>query len=130
MTAKDKLIEWLIEDGGSDTCAKCVFAKKYDEYADLDEVSCEKFYKDGNAACRVGMLRWFEQQQQKEKTIGQRIKEKRISLGLKQDELAKKLGVLQITVSKWELDENIPTTLTLMCLADIFDCTTDELLGR
>lgn len=127
MTSKDKVIMYLLDDTCVDTCPKCI----YDGWwKDENCKGCPEQNKHGDDACRKGMIAWFEQQQQKEKTIGQRIKEKRISLGLKQDELAKKLGVLQITVSKWELDENIPTTLTLMCLADIFDCTTDELLGR
>jgi len=41
-------------------------------------------------------------------TIGQRIKEKRIELGLTQAELGEKLHVTDRAVSKWELDAGNP----------------------
>ena len=47
-----------------------------------------------------------------------------------QDELAKELGVTATAVSKWETGYTLPDILMLCALADFFDVTTDELLGR
>lgn len=64
-----------------------------------------------------------------EETLGKRIAAHRKKLGLTQDALAEKLGVTAQAVSKWENDQSCPDITTLPKLAEIFDCTTDELLG-
>ena len=64
-----------------------------------------------------------------EETLGKRIAAHRKNLGLTQDALAEKLGVTAQAVSKWENDQSCPDITTLPKLAEIFDCTTDELLG-
>ena len=62
------------------------------------------------------------------KTLGERIAEKRKARGLKQDELAEKLGVSAQAVSKWENDISCPDIMTLPQLAEILGCSIDELL--
>lgn len=47
-----------------------------------------------------------------------------------QDEMAAELGVTAAAVSKWENGYTLPDILMLCALADYFDVTTDELLGR
>ena len=64
-----------------------------------------------------------------EYTLGKRIAENRKRLGLTQDALAEKLGVTAQAVSKWENDQSCPDITTLPKLAEIFGCSTDELLG-
>lgn len=59
-----------------------------------------------------------------------RIKESRNSLDLSQEELAQKLNVSKQTISNWENGNRIPDAQTLILLADIFDVSTDYLLGR
>lgn len=44
--------------------------------------------------------------------------------------VADALGVDQTTVSKWEKGEALPRADTLIKLADLFNCTVDELLKR
>lgn len=56
--------------------------------------------------------------------------ELRYQAGMTQDELAKKLGVSKGSVAMWETNKRIPTTGTLILLADLFGVTTDYLLGR
>jgi len=65
-----------------------------------------------------------------EQTLGNRIMENRKRLKLTQDQLAEKLGVTAQAVSKWENDQSCPDITMLPKLAEIFDTTTDALLGR
>ena len=62
------------------------------------------------------------------KTLGERIAEKRKAKGYKQDELAEMLGVSAQAVSKWENDISCPDIMTLPTLARKLGCTVDELL--
>ena len=64
-----------------------------------------------------------------EETLGKRIALHRKRLGLTQDALAEQLGVTAQAVSKWETEQSCPDITMLPKLAEIFSCTTDELLG-
>lgn len=50
--------------------------------------------------------------------------------GLTQEELAKRLGVTNQSVSKWESAQCCPDIGLLPMLADIFEISIDELFGR
>lgn len=62
-------------------------------------------------------------------TIGKRIAALRREKGLKQDELAEKLGVSAQAVSKWENDQTCPDISLLPLLAKTLGVTVDELLS-
>ena len=62
--------------------------------------------------------------------IGRNILELRRQKNIKQEELAAELGVTAAAVSKWENGYTLPDILMLCALADFFEVTTDELLGR
>jgi len=62
-------------------------------------------------------------------TLGKRIAALRHEKGLKQDELAEKLGVSPQAVSKWENDQTCPDITLLPTLAKILDVSVDELLS-
>lgn len=64
-----------------------------------------------------------------EQTIGSRISAQRKRQGLTQEQLAEKLSVTAQAVSKWENNQSCPDIATLPKLAEIFGCSTDELLG-
>ncbi len=64
-----------------------------------------------------------------QKTIGKRIMTLRKSRGMTQDQLAEKLGVTAQAVSKWENDVSCPDISLLPKLAEVFQVTTDSLLG-
>lgn len=49
---------------------------------------------------------------------------------LTQEQLAEQLGVSAVTISKWERNETMPSLELLCKLADYFEVTVDELLGR
>lgn len=64
-----------------------------------------------------------------DETLGKRIAARRKALGLTQDALAEQLGITAQAISKWENDQSCPDISMLPKLAEIFRCTTDELLG-
>lgn len=62
-------------------------------------------------------------------SIGTRIKEQRLNLQLIQSSLAKKLGLSTRMISFYENDERVPPADILIKLSQIFNVTTDYLLG-
>ena len=62
--------------------------------------------------------------------FGKTILELRKARNLTQEELASQLGVTPTAVSKWENNNTLPDILMLCALADCFEVTADELLGR
>lgn len=57
------------------------------------------------------------------------IRKRRAEVGITQVELAKAVGVTQGAVAQWEAHITSPNIRFLPKLAEILDCTTDELLG-
>lgn len=62
--------------------------------------------------------------------IGQRIRDLRKQKRMSQTELAKSAGVSQTTVTAWETGKAEPSSSAVARLSDIFNVTTDYLLGR
>ena len=63
-------------------------------------------------------------------TFGQRFTRLRKEKNFTQEEIALKLNISAQAVSKWENDISMPDISILTSIADIFDITLDELLGR
>ena len=61
-------------------------------------------------------------------TIGQKIINLRLNLGLSQEALAEKLGCSRQSVSKWEMDQALPQIDKILLLCDLFEVTADALL--
>ncbi len=59
-----------------------------------------------------------------------RFKEARLNAGYTTAELAKRVGVSQPAVTKWDTGASVPNAETLLKLADLYGVTTDYLLGR
>ena len=62
--------------------------------------------------------------------IGKRIKDMRIERGLSQQELGELLGVTKVSVCGYENGTRTPSLETFKLLAEVFNTTTDYLLGR
>ena len=60
----------------------------------------------------------------------QNLKSYRDYLKLSQKDLAKKLNISHKTISHWETGYSEPSISQLIELADIFETTIDELVGR
>ena len=63
-----------------------------------------------------------------QKSIGRRIKEARESAGLTQRELGDRIGVVEMTVSRYERGVNQPTIEGLSAIADALGVSLVELL--
>ena len=61
--------------------------------------------------------------------LGTRIKELRKEFGLSQVELAMRMEVTKQTISKWENENIQPSIDMLVGLSNVFNVTTDYLLG-
>ena len=62
-------------------------------------------------------------------SLGERITKLRNNLNLSQEQLAKKIGVSQRSISAWESNSNEPKSSYIIKLANFFDISTDTLLG-
>lgn len=62
--------------------------------------------------------------------FGQRIKHLRENKNMTRDDLANKLNISYSTISKYETNVRFPDQEMLVKLADLFNVTTDYLLGR
>ena len=59
-----------------------------------------------------------------------KLYELRKKSGLSQEELAEKIGVSRQAVSKWERAETSPDTDNLIALANLYNVSLDELIGK
>lgn len=63
-------------------------------------------------------------------TFGQRLKLLRKEKGLTGQQLGDMLNVAKITISRWENNKRFPDKDTLLKLTNIFNVTTDFILGK
>jgi len=61
--------------------------------------------------------------------IGEMIANKRAEMKLSQEQLAEKLCVSRSAIAKWETGKGVPDVENIKALANVFQMTTDELLG-
>ena len=64
------------------------------------------------------------------KTAKSNIEKLREQRSMSREDLARAMGVTEVTVSAWEAGTNLPTTSALIALADHFGVTTDYILER
>ena len=60
--------------------------------------------------------------------IGLALKQQRESMGLSQSQLAKKTGIKQQNISRWENNTHIPNVLQCLTLANYYGITIEELI--
>lgn len=66
----------------------------------------------------------------KENNIGLYLRAKRNERKLTQTDLAKKFGVTYQAVSRWENNDSIPDIETLVMIADFYEISLDDIIGR
>ena len=62
--------------------------------------------------------------------MGGKLYSLRMAKRMTQEQVAAELCVSPAAVSKWERNQTVPSVEMLWALADFFDCTMDELVGR
>ena len=62
--------------------------------------------------------------------LAENIQILRKSIGASQEELAEKCNVSRQAIAKWENGESIPTIEKIIFLADLFEISLDEIVGR
>lgn len=62
--------------------------------------------------------------------IGEKIRELRKAKGLSQEKLAEKIGATINDISNWEREKYEPRVFFLVCLAEFFNISLDELCCR
>lgn len=112
------------------TCKKCLYKKMCTFCLTNEEAKICKQFVDQNDYIKVGKYKKIFSTQSVNKTIGQIIFEKRKAKGLTQNKLAEKIDVCAGTLASWEHGDAYPSALYLPSLADVFDCTIDEICGR
>ena len=63
-------------------------------------------------------------------TLSKNLWELRKASGLSQEQVAKKVGVVVRAYQRYEYGDRYPQLPTLVALADLFDVSLDELVGR
>jgi len=63
-------------------------------------------------------------------SLGENLKQLRIAEDIGQTKLAEALNISVKTISHWETNYTEPSIAKLIQLADFFDITLDELVGR
>ena len=61
-------------------------------------------------------------------TLGEKIVNLRLNIGLSQEELAEKVNVSRQSVSKWEMNQALPQIDKVLMLCELFGISTDALL--
>lgn len=62
--------------------------------------------------------------------LNENLKKYRTNKGLSQEKIAELLGVSRQAVTKWESGQTTPSSDNLIALAQIYDVSLDELIGR
>ena len=109
------------------TCKQCLHNKVCPHLKDTDAERCKQF-ADKDDYVRVVRRRIHKNGTMK--TVGQIIYEKRNAKKLTQKKLAEKIDSCQGTIASWEVGKAYPNALFLASLADVFECTIDEICGR
>ena len=65
---------------------------------------------------------------EKDRMLGEKIKEIREKEGLTQEEFAKEVFVSRTTVTKWETGKSLPSIDTLRLISEKYNVSIDELL--
>ncbi len=63
-------------------------------------------------------------------TLGERLKMYRTQKGMSQEKIAEMLDVSRQAVTKWEAGKTTPSSDNLIALANLYDVSLDELIGK
>ncbi|OLN21431.1 transcriptional regulator [Domibacillus antri] len=67
--------------------------------------------------------------EEQKKLMGMRIKQKRLGIGLSQEEMSEKLGMKRTNIANYEAGRVVPPGNVLMAMSQLFKVSTDYILG-
>lgn len=111
------------------TCNICLHEGVCPHLTNEDAERCKQF-ADKDEYIRVGKYKKTYSTNSTRKTVGQILYEKRKARKWTIKKLAEKIDCRPTTLSSWELGKAYPNAIFLASLADVFQCTIDELCGR
>ena len=111
------------------SCNKCLHKNVCPHLKDTDAERCQQYANEDEYIKIVGHKKQYTTNG-KGKTIGQIIYEKRKTRGWTEKKLAEMIDVHPATIAYWEYGKSYPNAIFLASLADVFECTIDELCGR
>lgn len=111
------------------TCKKCIHNCVCPHLKDEDAERCKQF-ADKDEYIRVGKYKKTYSTNSTRKTIGQIIYEKRKAKGWTIKKLAEKIDTCPATLGSWEIGKAYPNALFLVSLAEVLECSIDEICGR
>lgn len=62
--------------------------------------------------------------------FGDVLRKKREERGMTQTDLAQRIGITQQSINSYETGFKIPPLRVVVAAADVFRCSTDEMIGR
>ena len=111
------------------TCNVCLHKGVCPHLTNEDAERCKQF-ADKDEYIRIGKYKKKFSTISAKKTVGQILFEKRKARGWTQNKISEKIDVCAATYASWERGDAYPSALYLPSLADVFQCTVDELCGR
>lgn len=63
-------------------------------------------------------------------TLGENLKTTRLERGLTQEQVAEKVNVNRVNIAYFESGVKVPSVAVLIAIADVLECSIDELLNR
>jgi len=66
----------------------------------------------------------------KEMTLGEKIKNRRLSMALSQEKLSQEMNVSRSAIAKWETNKGMPDLPNLVTLANVLNVSLDFLMNE
>lgn len=109
-------------------CKQCIHHKVCKLYLNPEDAQRCKTYADKGEWIRVKRYKGCNDRSAR-KTIGQIIRDKREANGWTIKVLAEMIDTNRNTLSSWEEGRSLPNPLFLVSMAEVFECTIDEICG-
>lgn len=107
-------------------CKQCIHNVVCPHLKDTDAEKCKVYARKDDF---VRVIRRRKHISHTRKTIGQIIYEKRNAKKLTQSKFAEKIDSCAGTIASWERGDSYPNALFLVSMAEVFECSIDEICG-
>lgn len=109
-------------------CSECIHHKMCKLYLNPEDAEKCNDYAGKDEWARIKRYKGMDSKSAR-KIIGQIIRDKRKEKGWLIKELAEMIDTNPNTLSSWEAGNSLPNPLFLVSMAEVFECTIDEICG-